>query len=95
MCAGLNQISADESPWQVAPAHYACGPNLPGQNLEVSPHIGWANAIPDADAVANFTILGRPLQFKGPGYHDKVRFPHRSYVHSATKTPRLIQIELG
>lgn len=63
---------------QVAPSHYACGPSQPGENLEVSPHIGWANAIPDADAVANFTINGRALQFKGPGYHDKVRLLSRS-----------------
>lgn len=57
---------------QNAPAHYACGPNQPGVNLEVSPNVGWANAMPDADAVVNFTIGGRALQFNGVGYHDKV-----------------------
>ncbi|PLB47357.1 hypothetical protein P170DRAFT_478209 [Aspergillus steynii IBT 23096] len=54
-----------------APAHYPCGPNEPGQNLLVSPHVGWANAMPDADAVASFTIKGEDIQFTGVGYHDK------------------------
>ena len=31
--------------------------------------------MPDADAVANFTVDGRALQFTGVGYHDKVRLP--------------------
>ncbi|CAK5271748.1 unnamed protein product [Mycena citricolor] len=31
-----------------APAHYPCGPVKAGQNLQVGPHIGWSNAIPDA-----------------------------------------------
>lgn len=31
---------------KVAPAHYPCGPNESGQNLEVSPQVGWADAIP-------------------------------------------------
>jgi hypothetical protein len=73
------RIFANEASLQVAPAHYACGLNQPGQKLELSPHVGWANAIPDADAVANFTVLSRPLQFKGPGYHDKVRKFHYYY----------------
>ncbi|KFY46509.1 hypothetical protein V495_02405 [Pseudogymnoascus sp. VKM F-4514 (FW-929)] len=54
-----------------APAHYPCGPNEAGQKLDVSPNVGWANAMPDADAVADFTVLGRPLKFTGVGYHDK------------------------
>ncbi|KFZ18025.1 hypothetical protein V501_01412 [Pseudogymnoascus sp. VKM F-4519 (FW-2642)] len=54
-----------------APAHYPCGPNEAGQRLDVSPNVGWANAMPDADAVADFTVLGRPLKFTGIGYHDK------------------------
>jgi hypothetical protein len=64
---------------KVAPAHYPCGPNEPGQNLEVSPHIGWANAIPDANATIDFVVRGRPLKFTGYGYHDKVtKAPHHS-----------------
>jgi hypothetical protein len=34
--------------------------------------MGWANAVPDADAVVNMTIDGLPLMFEGIGYHDKV-----------------------
>lgn len=30
--------------------------------------------MPDADAVADFTVLGRPLKFTGIGYHDKVGY---------------------
>jgi hypothetical protein len=56
----------------IAPAHYPCGPVEEGQDLEVTPHIGWANAVPDANAVADFTVGGVPLKFEGPGYHDKV-----------------------
>lgn len=33
--------------------------------------------MPDADAVADFTVLGRPLKFTGIGYHDKVSIPRR------------------
>lgn len=55
----------------VSPAHYPCGPIASGANLEVSPNIGWANAVPDANALADFTINGTPIQFTGPGYHDK------------------------
>ncbi|KAH8586970.1 hypothetical protein B0O99DRAFT_585157 [Bisporella sp. PMI_857] len=54
-----------------APAHYPCGPVEAGSRLEVSPHIGWANAMPDANAVADFRIGSRHLQFNGSGYHDK------------------------
>jgi hypothetical protein len=35
------------------------------------PHVGWANAVPDANAVVNMTVNGAPLQFSGYGYHDK------------------------
>lgn len=37
----------------------------------VSPHVGWANAMPDADATASFTINGQDIRFSGVGYHDK------------------------
>ncbi|KAJ7145567.1 hypothetical protein C8R44DRAFT_601176 [Mycena epipterygia] len=55
----------------VAPAHYPCGPVAAGQNLELAPHIGWTNAIPDATSVVKLNIYGTPLAFKGAGYHDK------------------------
>ena len=58
---------------QVAPAHGPCGPNKPGQTLELVPHIAWSNGIPDADLSADFTLGGEKFAFKGYGYQDKVR----------------------
>ncbi|KAJ7930558.1 hypothetical protein B0H13DRAFT_1702697 [Mycena leptocephala] len=55
----------------VAPAHYPCGPVVEGASLEVGPHIGWANAVPDAASSVNLSIGGTRLAFKGTGYHDK------------------------
>ncbi|KAF8123815.1 hypothetical protein K438DRAFT_1650522 [Mycena galopus ATCC 62051] len=55
----------------VAPAHYPCGAAVAGQNLEVGPHIGWANSIPDAAAFVDLIIEDTPLKFTGAGYHDK------------------------
>ncbi|KAJ7689381.1 hypothetical protein B0H17DRAFT_1066380 [Mycena rosella] len=43
------------------PAHYPCGPALAGQNLEVGPNIGWANALPDAAATVNLMVGGTRL----------------------------------
>lgn len=50
----------------------------------MSPHIGWANAIPDANATADFTVSGKKLQFDGYGYHDKnwADQPFAANVHS-------------
>ncbi|KAJ7028106.1 hypothetical protein C8F04DRAFT_1291807 [Mycena alexandri] len=56
----------------VAPPHYPCGPAEAGQNLELGPHIGWANAISDADSTVDLHIDGNTrFAFKGTGYHDK------------------------
>ncbi|KAJ7748645.1 hypothetical protein B0H16DRAFT_1663509 [Mycena metata] len=56
----------------VAPPHYPCGPAEAGQNLELGPHIGWANAISDADSTVDLRIDGdTPFAFRGTGYHDK------------------------
>ena len=55
-----------------APAHYPCAPVAGGQTMLLAPHIGWSNAIPDADADVDLTILGSKLQFTGSAYHDKV-----------------------
>ncbi|KAJ7158013.1 hypothetical protein C8R43DRAFT_1234438 [Mycena crocata] len=55
----------------VAPGHYPCGPIEAGQNMQVGPGIGWANAIPDAAASVNLSIGGTKLAFTGTGYHDK------------------------
>lgn len=45
--------------------------NKPGVSQEIIPNIYWANAVPDAIAVVDFTINGKALNFKGVGYHDK------------------------
>lgn len=55
-----------------APAHYPCGPAVAGQTMEQAPHIGWSNAMPDADGHAEITIDGDRLVFHGVAYHDKV-----------------------
>lgn len=54
-----------------APAHYTCGSVGPGREMRIFPHIGWANAIPDSEAIADFTIGDTKLHFVGSGYHDK------------------------
>lgn len=43
--------------------------------MQVAPHVGWANAVPDAQANVQLIVNGRPLNFTGIGYHDKVSFP--------------------
>jgi hypothetical protein len=40
--------------------------------MEIMPHVGWANAIPGAESIVDFTIQGSELAFAGVGYHDKV-----------------------
>ncbi|KAJ7435498.1 hypothetical protein B0H11DRAFT_2257159 [Mycena galericulata] len=42
----------------VAPAHYPCGPAVAGQNMEIGPQIGWANAVPDAASIVDLSIYG-------------------------------------
>jgi len=69
----------------VAPAHYPCAPASAGgggkQTLQVAPHIGWANAVPDATASVDFTIQGTPLKITGGvGYHDQVCFLPVSFL---------------
>ncbi|KAJ7334030.1 hypothetical protein DFH08DRAFT_1019939, partial [Mycena albidolilacea] len=54
-----------------APSHYPCGPAVAGQSLAVGPHIGWANAIPDAVSTVDLVVDGTRLDFTGAGYHDK------------------------
>jgi hypothetical protein len=62
---------------QVAPAHYPCsirgipGSNIPVNNELLFPNVGWANAIPDSNAVVDLTIGNNSLSFTGLGYHDK------------------------
>ncbi|KAL5342498.1 hypothetical protein BJX70DRAFT_355952 [Aspergillus crustosus] len=53
-----------------APAHYPCGPNEVGQNMQLHPGAGWLNAIPDGTGEASFVIRGEEFRFTGRGYHD-------------------------
>ncbi|KAJ7614743.1 hypothetical protein DFH06DRAFT_1286249 [Mycena polygramma] len=43
----------------------------PVRNMEVGPHIGWANAVPDAASTVDLIVNGTKLSFSGAGYHDK------------------------
>ncbi|KAJ7445634.1 hypothetical protein FB451DRAFT_1412657 [Mycena latifolia] len=55
----------------VAPAHYPCGPAVSEQNMEAAAGLGWASAVPDADATVELTIGRTKLAFAGLAYHDK------------------------
>ncbi|GME52757.1 beta-eliminating lyase [Neofusicoccum parvum] len=62
----------------VAPSHYPCTSNIANADTEMIPTIGWANAIPDSNASAHFTIRDEAtnstqvIEFsEGIGYHDK------------------------
>jgi hypothetical protein len=41
-----------------AKAHYPCGAVGGGQSMQVAPHIGWANAVPDAGGEIDISMLG-------------------------------------
>lgn len=43
-----------------------------GVNMELFPHVGWANAVPDAETIVALDINGTTVTFVGSGYHDKV-----------------------
>ncbi|KAL2817620.1 hypothetical protein BJX63DRAFT_429665 [Aspergillus granulosus] len=64
-------ISGSVTLRSTAPAHYPCGQAVAGQNLQIAPHTGWANAVPDAEATVKFTIHDQPFEFTGIGYHDQ------------------------
>lgn len=44
--------------------------------MELAKNIGWANAVPDSTAYAEFVILGENFNVDGYGYHDKVSNNH-------------------
>ncbi|KAM5341792.1 hypothetical protein ACJ41O_014823 [Fusarium nematophilum] len=54
-----------------APAHYPCTAKLAFASERIVPNIGWANAVPDAEAEVDLRYPGRHLSFTGTGYHDK------------------------
>jgi hypothetical protein len=57
-----------------APAHYPCSESLAaGQPLEIVPHLGWANAVPDSRAEGSVTLADGTRYELGEGavgYHD-------------------------
>ncbi|KAJ5456530.1 hypothetical protein N7530_011804 [Penicillium desertorum] len=53
------------------PPHLPCGVQAERTILEIAPHIGWVNLIPDAVGEVDMKIHGSTLKFRGPGYHDK------------------------
>ncbi|EKV10217.1 Hydroxyneurosporene synthase [Penicillium digitatum] len=53
------------------PHHLPCGVQAKRSVLEIAPHLGWVNLIPDAMAEVDMKIHGSTLKFRGPGYHDK------------------------
>lgn len=57
---------------QQVPYHLPCGIQADQTVLEIAPHIGWVNLIPDAVGEVDMKIHGSTLKFRGPGYHDKV-----------------------
>lgn len=68
-----NRQLANSSKQQV-PHHLPCGVQAERTVLEIAPHIGWVNLIPDAVGEVDMKIHGSTLKFRGSGYHDKVRF---------------------
>ncbi len=56
----------------IAPPHYPCGPAQAGENMELAPHLGWSNAVTDAEAYVEVIVDGEAFSFSGSGYHDKV-----------------------
>jgi hypothetical protein len=42
------------------------------QNLKAVPHLGWANAVPNALATVDLSVKGSALKFEGVSRHDKV-----------------------
>lgn len=68
---GRNKQLAEFAPQQV-PHHLPCGVQAKRSVLEIAPHLGWVNLIPDAMAEVDMKIHGSTLKFRGPGYHDKV-----------------------
>lgn len=57
---------------QTVPYHLPCGHQGKTSILEIAPHIGWVNTVPDAVGAVDVNIRGSSLSFKGPAYHDKV-----------------------
>ncbi|EJU01399.1 hypothetical protein DACRYDRAFT_53127 [Dacryopinax primogenitus] len=53
-----------------APPHAPCGPPITGASLEIVPHLGWGNSMPDSLASVNLNYNDQPITYQGRGYHD-------------------------
>ncbi|CAI7649500.1 unnamed protein product [Penicillium glandicola] len=53
------------------PHNLPCGVQAERTVLQIAPHIGWVNLVPDAVGEVDVKIHGSTLKFRGPGYHDK------------------------
>ncbi|KAH7146144.1 hypothetical protein EDB81DRAFT_934016 [Dactylonectria macrodidyma] len=54
-----------------AQAHYPCTAKLSFASERIVPNVGWANAVPDAEAKVELKVRGEAISFEGSGYHDK------------------------
>lgn len=70
--SGVNIVRYLANLDQTVPYHLPCGIQGEKSILEIAPHIGWVNLVPDAVGVVDMNIRGSSLSFQGPGYHDKV-----------------------
>ncbi len=70
----LNGIKASVVMRGRAPPHYPCSAHLGlGQKLEIAPHLGWANGVPDSDADGTIELVDGTVHGFGEGslgYHD-------------------------
>ncbi|KAL2876525.1 hypothetical protein SGCOL_008334 [Colletotrichum sp. CLE4] len=48
------------------PPHYPCGPKELRSNLQIAKNFGWANAVPDSDAVVDLIVGGEQVKYTGP-----------------------------
>ncbi|KAH9211042.1 hypothetical protein DL95DRAFT_258662, partial [Leptodontidium sp. 2 PMI_412] len=64
-------ISGSMKLQSTVPAHVPCDINRPDASEHLTDTVGWANAVPDANAIVDFSILGYDFSFTGYGYHDK------------------------
>ncbi|KAJ5409116.1 Hydroxyneurosporene synthase [Penicillium cosmopolitanum] len=64
-----------------APPHLPCGIKSDTTPLQIAPHIGWVNLVPDAVGSVDVTIRGTQLKFEGAAYHDK-NWSDRNFTES-------------
>ncbi|KUI56178.1 hypothetical protein VP1G_03512 [Cytospora mali] len=84
--SGFGFVGSDLRGSEVAPAHYPCDLNKPGATELILPHVGWANAVPDATAAVSLSFSdSSTVSFTdGVGYHDK-NWGDRPFVESASQ----------